>query len=114
MEKTHFHNPIFWTACNMSARSLPLGKQLQITKSKEKVTCGNCKLTQGFFSRDDVPTDEVHTRTIVEKVSTMSLWSCPKHGLYGGQITCPKCGFQGKQVGAGIPQVTLHRLSVEE
>jgi len=25
----------------------------------------------------------------------MSLWICPNHGLYGGQIFCPKCGGGG-------------------
>jgi hypothetical protein len=25
----------------------------------------------------------------------MSLWTCPEHGLYGGQIHCPTCGKNG-------------------
>jgi hypothetical protein len=25
----------------------------------------------------------------------MSLWICDEHGLYGGQIDCPKCGKTG-------------------
>ena len=25
----------------------------------------------------------------------MSLWTCPKHGLYGGDVFCPKCGGTG-------------------
>lgn len=25
----------------------------------------------------------------------MSLWTCPTHGLYGGQVFCPKCGGTG-------------------
>lgn len=28
----------------------------------------------------------------------MSVWYCPSHGAYGGQITCPKCGLQGMYV----------------
>ena len=26
----------------------------------------------------------------------MSLWVCPKHGLYGGDIFCPQCGDNGR------------------
>jgi hypothetical protein len=25
----------------------------------------------------------------------MSLWLCPDHGLFGGQVTCPTCGKVG-------------------
>jgi len=25
----------------------------------------------------------------------MSLWVCPTHGLYGGDVFCPKCGGTG-------------------
>lgn len=25
----------------------------------------------------------------------MSLWTCPEHGLYGGDVFCPKCGKNG-------------------
>lgn len=28
----------------------------------------------------------------------MSLWMCPKHGLYGGQVLCPTCGGTGEHV----------------
>jgi hypothetical protein len=28
----------------------------------------------------------------------MSLWLCPTHGLYGGQVFCPKCGGGGEYV----------------
>jgi hypothetical protein len=26
----------------------------------------------------------------------VSLWVCQKHGLYGGQLECPKCGEMGE------------------
>jgi uncharacterized Zn finger protein (UPF0148 family) len=26
----------------------------------------------------------------------MSLWVCPEHGLYGGDVFCPKCGKNGE------------------
>lgn len=25
----------------------------------------------------------------------MSVWVCPDHGLYGGQVFCPACGKNG-------------------
>lgn len=28
----------------------------------------------------------------------MSLWNCPVHGLYGGQVLCPSCGITGEHV----------------
>ncbi len=28
----------------------------------------------------------------------MSLWSCPVHGLYGGDVFCPTCGGTGEYV----------------
>ena len=28
----------------------------------------------------------------------MSLWVCPTHGLYGGDVFCPKCGGTGGYV----------------
>jgi hypothetical protein len=58
--KVHLSMPIFWTACNMSARdqdSMPT--KLLRSANKSLVTCGSCKRTQAFFSRDDVPTAEV-------------------------------------------------------
>lgn len=29
----------------------------------------------------------------------MSLWNCPKHGLYGGRVDCPDCGRKGDYEG---------------
>jgi hypothetical protein len=26
----------------------------------------------------------------------MSVWLCPLHGLFGGQVICPKCGRLGR------------------
>jgi hypothetical protein len=26
----------------------------------------------------------------------MSLWVCAEHGLYGGQVFCPRCGKTGR------------------
>jgi hypothetical protein len=61
--KTHLRYPIFWTACNMSARER-LPSSIKMTADKSKVTCGSCKRTQGFFSRDDHPGDPVVERPV--------------------------------------------------
>lgn len=62
----HLHMPIFWTACNMSSRQ-PSPSQLDISKNKSLATCGNCKRTQAFFSRDGDPTAKIMTRYKVKK-----------------------------------------------
>lgn len=47
----------------------------------------------------------------------MSLWLCTKHGLYGGQVFCPRCGKNGehvtfrdrpKQVAEPVSRLELH------
>ena len=59
--KVHLAYPIFWTACNLSAREKH-PRSIKSTKDKSKVTCGSCRKTQGFFSRDDVPGDPIRER----------------------------------------------------
>ncbi len=31
----------------------------------------------------------------------MSLWHCPVHGLYGGDVFCPRCNKNGEHVTIG-------------
>jgi hypothetical protein len=28
----------------------------------------------------------------------VSIWNCPQHGLYGGDVLCPNCGGTGEYV----------------
>lgn len=35
----------------------------------------------------------------------MSLWLCPTHGLYGGDVFCPACGGTGEYVTLAPAQV---------
>jgi hypothetical protein len=40
----------------------------------------------------------VHVQAEAEGRASMSLWLCPTHGLYGGDVFCPKCGGTGGYV----------------
>lgn len=39
-----------------------------------------------------------------DKEDTVSLWTCPEHGLYGGQVDCPRCGKVGDYATVAEPQ----------
>jgi hypothetical protein len=42
----------------------------------------------------------------------MSLWVCPGHGLYGGQVGCPQCGMMGSYA-AIDPAPAAHEQSMD-
>ena len=43
----------------------------------------------------------------------MSLWTCPTHGLYGGQIGCPSCGMMGDYTTVEAPPMNADKEAVE-